>query len=284
VAACGRPVRVAPPPRERADLPRLALESDGTAVGAWTENGSVRVATRAPGKTFGSMRAIAMSPRWRCPMTRSRSARTRSSSSTPAGPGATLVASLVTGAIRRAAEQAAATTAPITEAAGALRPTRPARGVRRGHLADDGSRALRARRRRLVAAGGIALPPAVTIEQQLQLALLSDAAPCSVASRQGPAAGDVPRVRRSVRSAVAPGEHRRRSIRSRRGVRRRGHRRRRKRIAYAVGVSPTARAHPTLAPGRRVGAALRLRRRRTPRDGRLLGPAGPSGGGVLLAG
>ena len=56
------PVRVAPAiAKGSADLPRLALESDGTAVAAWTENGSVRAAARAPGKSFGAPRAIASS-------------------------------------------------------------------------------------------------------------------------------------------------------------------------------------------------------------------------------
>ena len=56
------PVRVAPAlVRGSADLPRVALESDGTAVAAWTEDGAVRAATRAPGKLFGAPRAIATS-------------------------------------------------------------------------------------------------------------------------------------------------------------------------------------------------------------------------------
>ena len=56
------PVRVAPAiAKGSADLPRLALESDGTAVATWAEGGTVRAATRLPGKGFGAPRAIATS-------------------------------------------------------------------------------------------------------------------------------------------------------------------------------------------------------------------------------
>ena len=48
-------------PKGSADLPRIALEADGTAVAAWTENSSVRAATRLPGSAFGVPRAIASS-------------------------------------------------------------------------------------------------------------------------------------------------------------------------------------------------------------------------------
>jgi hypothetical protein len=56
------PVRVAPAvAKGSADLPRMALESDGTAVAAWAENNTVRAATRVPGGAFGAPRAIAAS-------------------------------------------------------------------------------------------------------------------------------------------------------------------------------------------------------------------------------
>ena len=44
-------------PQGSADLPHLALESDGTAVAAWTEGGTVRAATRAPGQDLRRRRA-----------------------------------------------------------------------------------------------------------------------------------------------------------------------------------------------------------------------------------
>src|SRR4029077_21181424 len=93
------PVRVAPAPtRGSADLPRLALESDGTAVGAWTENGSVRAATRAPGKTFMSMRAIGTSSTLAVPDDAvALGTHALVLLHAQQGTGATLVASLVTG-------------------------------------------------------------------------------------------------------------------------------------------------------------------------------------------
>src|SRR4051794_33379900 len=56
------PIRVAPAvAKGSADLPRMALEADGTAVAAWSENNSVRAATRVPGAGFGAARAIGSS-------------------------------------------------------------------------------------------------------------------------------------------------------------------------------------------------------------------------------
>src|SRR5580765_6036214 len=165
------PVRVAPAiAKGSADLPRLALESDSTAVAAWTENGSVRAATRAPGKAFGAPRAIATSST--LALTDDVVAlgtRALVLLHAQQGTGATLVASLVSGASVGSPEQAAATTAPITEAAGALRPDAGALAV----YAVASSPMTLASAARTPAggwspAGGVALPPAVTIVQQLQ--------------------------------------------------------------------------------------------------------------------
>ncbi len=61
-AACGRPCASRRRSRTAAPTsPRLALESDGTAVATWAEDGTVRAATRLPGKSFGAPRAIATS-------------------------------------------------------------------------------------------------------------------------------------------------------------------------------------------------------------------------------
>src|SRR4051812_38913597 len=56
------PIRVAPSvAKGSADLPRMALEADGTAIAAWSESNSVRAAARLPGGTFGAPRAIGSS-------------------------------------------------------------------------------------------------------------------------------------------------------------------------------------------------------------------------------
>src|SRR6476660_7429623 len=107
------PVRVAPViTRGGADLPRLALESDGTAVAAWTEDGTVRAAPRAIAASSTLALpddAVALGTRALVLLHAQQ------------GTGATLIAASVPGASVGPPEQAAATTAPITEAAGGLR-------------------------------------------------------------------------------------------------------------------------------------------------------------------
>ena len=93
----------------------------------------MRAATRAPGKTFGAPRAIATSSTLAVPDDAvALGTRALVLLHAQQGTGATLVASSVTGASVGPPEQAAATTAPITEAAGALRSRRQrARRLRR---------------------------------------------------------------------------------------------------------------------------------------------------------
>ena len=199
------PVRVAPAiAKGSADLPRLALESDGTAVATWAEGGTVRAATRLPGKGFGAPRAIATSSTLAVPDA-AVAVGTRGLVLLHAqqGSGATLVAASVTGASVGGPEQAAATTAPITEAdGGAARRRQCARRLRRRADADDDlergarrSRRLGAGRRRDVAADGHARPAT---------------APLAAARRQrrpdvprpGPGSGRRPRPYAAVRSVA----------------------------------------------------------------------------------
>ncbi|HET6173493.1 MAG TPA: PKD domain-containing protein [Gaiellales bacterium] len=199
------PVRVAPAvTKGSADLPRLALESDGTAVAAWTENGTVRAATRAPGKTFGLQRAIAMSSTLAVPDDAvALGTRALLLLHAQQGTGATLVASSVTGSSVGPPEQAAATTAPITEAAGALRSDGSALAVYAAASAPMTlSSAARSAAGGWSPAGDIALPASVTLVQQLQLALLPDGSAVALFLGQGPAAGDVPRPYAALRSAA----------------------------------------------------------------------------------
>ena len=199
------PVRVAPATAKgSADLPRLALESDSTAVAAWTENGSVRAATRAPGKTFGAARAIATSST--LALTDDVVAlgtRALVLLHAQQGTGATLVASSVTGAAVGPPEQAAATTAPITEAAGALRSDASALAV---YAVASSPMTISSAARNAAGgwspAGDVALPASVTLVQQLQLALLHDGSAVLLFLGQGPAAGDVPRPYAALRSAA----------------------------------------------------------------------------------
>jgi hypothetical protein len=197
------PIRVAPAvARGSADLPRLALESDGTAVAAWAEAGTVRAATRAPGKTFGTPRAIAMSSTLAVPDA-AVAVGTRALVLLHAqqGTGATLVAAAVTGNSVGGPEQAAATTAPITEAAAALRADGSALAAYA--VAQSPMRISSAAR---AAAGGwspggdVALPPTVTLVQQLRLSPLPDGGAVLLFLGQGPSAGDVPRPYAALRS------------------------------------------------------------------------------------
>ena len=199
------PVRVAPVlTKGSADLPRLALESDGTAVAAWTENGSVRAATRSPGKLFGAPRAIAMSSTLAVPDT------TVAVGTTALvllhaqqGTGATLVAAAVTGTTVGGPEQAAATTAPITEATAALRADASALAVYAVATTPMTiSSAARTPAGGWSPAGDVALPPTVTLVQQLQLEPLPGGAAVLLFLGQGPAAGDVPRPYAALRSAA----------------------------------------------------------------------------------
>jgi hypothetical protein len=199
------PVRVAPAiAKGSADLPRLALESDGTAVAAWTENGSVRAATRAPGKSFGGPRAIATSSTLAIPDDAvALGTHALVLLHAQQGTGATLVASFVTGAAVGAPEQAAATTAPITEAAGALRGDGSALAA---YAVASSPMTLSSAGRTPAGgwspAGDVVLPASVTLVQQLQLALLPDGSAVLLFLGQGPAAGDVPRPYVALRSAA----------------------------------------------------------------------------------
>ena len=147
------PVRVAPAiTKGSADLPRLALQSDGTAVAVWAENGTVRAATRAArARRFGAPRALASSSTLAVPDA-AVAVGTRGLVLLHAqqGTGATLVAAAVTGAVVGGPEQAAATTAPITEAAAALRADGSALAAYAvAQLADDDLERGPRRRRRL---------------------------------------------------------------------------------------------------------------------------------------
>jgi hypothetical protein len=283
------PVRVAPViTRGSADLPRLALESDGTAVAAWTENGTVRAATRAPGKLFGAPRAIAASSTLALPDDAvALGTRALLLLHAQQGTGATLVASSVTGASVGPPEQAAATTAPITEAAGGLRADASALAVYAVASAPMTiASAARTPAGGWAPAGEIALPASVTLVQQLQLVLLTDGGAVLLFLGQGPAAGDLPRPYAAVRSAAGA-------------------------WAAPVALDPTAVvacADPGLAidangvvyvvwsvsDGRvrtstlPVGGAFSAAQTtataaRTPRVAGASGPTGPTGGGVLLA-
>ena len=229
-------------------------------------------------------------PRWRCPTTPSRSARTRSSSCTPSRAPA-----------RRSwpprwparsvgpPEQAAATTVPITEAAGrAAHRRQRARGVRRGHVADD---ALERRAHAPPAAGRRPATSrcraAVTLVQQLQLALLPDGSAVLALPRPG-ACGRrrAAAVRRRALGRGRLGGARAARSGSRRGVRRpRPGGRRRRQWPTRSGASPTAACAPRrLRAGGAFGAAQTVATSgRTPRVAGASGPTGPSGGGVLLA-
>ena len=117
------------------------------------------------------------------------------------GTGATLVAASVTGAAVGGPEQAAATTAPITEAAAALRAdgsALAAYAVAQSPMVI--SSAARAAAGGWAPAGDVTLPPTVTLVQQLHLAPLPDGSAVLLFLGQGPAAGDVPRPYAVVRS------------------------------------------------------------------------------------
>jgi hypothetical protein len=199
------PVRVAPNvTKGSADLPRMALEADGTAVAAWTENNSVRAATRLPGGAFGTPRAIATSTTLAVPdATVSVGARALILLHAQQGAGATLVASSVAGATVGPPEQAAATTAPITEAAAALRADASALAVYAVATTPMTiSSATRTPAGGWAPGGDITLPPAVTLVQQLRLQPLPDGSAVLLFLGQGPAAGDVPRPYAAIRSVA----------------------------------------------------------------------------------
>ena len=199
------PVRVAPAiAKGSADLPRLALESDGTAVATWAEGGTVRAATRLPGKGFGAPRAIATSSTLAVPDA-AVAVGTRGLVLLHAqqGSGATLVAASVTGASVGGPEQAAATTAPITEATAALRADGSALAAYAvAQTPMTISSAARAAAGGWAPAGDVTLPPTVTLVQQLHLSPLPDGSAVLMFLGQGPAAGDVPRPYAAVRSVA----------------------------------------------------------------------------------
>jgi hypothetical protein len=197
------PVRVAPTiARDTADLPRLALEADGTAIASWVENGKVLAATRLPGKSFAIPHAIATSSTLAVPDA-AVAVGTRGLVLLHAqqGTGATLVAAPVTGAAVGGPEQAAATTAPITEAAAALHADGSALAAYAVAQAPMTiSSAARAAAGGWAPAGDVPLPPTVTLVQQLHLSPLPDGSAVLMFLGQGPAAGDVPRPYAAVRS------------------------------------------------------------------------------------
>jgi hypothetical protein len=199
------PLRVAPPvPKGTADLPRMALEADGTAIAAWSEGNSVRAATRSPGSAFGAPRAIGTSQTLTVPDA-AVAVGTRALVLLHAqqGAGATLVASSVTGASVGGPEQAAATTAPITEASAALRADASALAV---YAVASSPMAISSAARTPAGgwspAGDVALPPGVTLVQQLRLQPLPDGGAVLLVLGQGAAAGDVPRPYAAVRAAA----------------------------------------------------------------------------------
>ena len=199
------PVRVAPAiARGSADLPNLALESDGTAVAAWTEDGSVRAATRAPGKAFGPRRAIAASSTLAVPdQVVALGTRALVLLHTQQGTGATLVASSVTGPSVGLPEQAAATTMPITEASGGLRSDGSALAAYAvAQTPMTISSAVRAAAGGWAPSGDVPSPAGVTLVQQLHLSLLPDGSAVLLFLGQGAAAGDVPRPYAVMRSAA----------------------------------------------------------------------------------
>jgi hypothetical protein len=283
------PVRVAPAiTRGSADLPRLALESDGTAVAAWTENGTVRAATRAPGKLFGAPRAIAASSTLALPDDAvALGTRALVLLHAQQGTGATLIASSVAGASVGPPEQAAATTAPITEAAGGLRADASALAVYAVASSPMTiSSAARTPAGGWSPAGDIALPASVTLVQQLQLVLLPDGGAVLLFLGQGSAAGDLPRPYAAVRSAAGtwaaptaldptamvacadPGL----------AIDANG-------VVYAVWSVSDGRVRTSTLPvgGAFSAAQTTATAARTPRVAGASGPTGPTGGGVLLA-
>lgn len=199
------PIRVAPAvTKGSADLPQMALESDGTAVAAWSENNSVRAATRLPGGTFGAPHAIGTSTTLAVPdATVSVGLRALVLLHSQQGTGATLVASSVAGASVGPPEQAAATTAPITEAAAALRADASALAVYAVATSPMTiSSAARTPAGGWAPAGDITLPPTVTLVQQLRLQPLPNGGAVLLFLGQGAAAGDVPRPYAALRSAA----------------------------------------------------------------------------------
>ncbi len=283
------PVRVAPViTRGSADLPRLALESDGTAVAAWTENGTVRAATRAPGKLFAAPRAIAASSTLALPDDAvALGTRALVLLHAQQGTGATLIASSVAGASVGSPEQAAATTAPITEAAAGLRADASALAVYAVASSPMTiSSAARTPAGGWSPAGDIALPASVTLVQQLQLVLLSDGGAVLLFLGQGSAAGDLPRPYAAVRSAAGtwaaptaldptamvacadPGL----------AIDSNG-------VVYAVWSISDGRVRTSTLPvgGAFSAAQTTATAARTPRVAGASGPTGPIGGGVLLA-
>ena len=147
------PVRVAPAiAHGSADLPHLAMEADGTAVAAWTEAGTVRAATRAPGTMFGAPRAVATSSTLAVPDdTVAVGTRALVLLHAQQGVGATLVAAL--GLRARGRRARAGCGDDGADHGGFGRPARRrqcARGLRRRHLADDDLERRPRRRGRLV--------------------------------------------------------------------------------------------------------------------------------------
>src|SRR4051794_2777047 len=199
------PLRVAPAvPKGSADLPRMALEADGTAVAAWAENNSVRAATRLPGGAFRAPHALGTSTALAVPdAVVAVGARALVLLHAQQGTGATLVASSVAGPAVGLPEQAAATTAPITEAAAALRADAGALAVYAVASSPMTiSSAARAPAGGWAPAGDVTLPPSVTLVQQLRLQPLPDGGAVLLFLGQGAAAGDVPRPYAAIRSAA----------------------------------------------------------------------------------
>ena len=286
------PVRVAPViARGSADLPRLALESDGTAVGRLDgERHRARGDARTGQAVRLRQRAIARAPRWRCPTTPSRSARVRSCCCTPSrAPAQRSSPPRWQGASVGPPEQAAATTAPITEAAGGLRADASALAVYAVASSPMTiSSAARTPAGGWSPAGDIALPASVTLVQQLQLVLLPDGS--AVLLFLGPGRRRRATCRGPTRPCARPpgawAAHRQRSTRQPSWpAPTSGSQSTRAASSMPSGASPTGACAPRRCPvgGAFSAAQTTATTARTPRVAGASGPTGPTGGGVLLA-
>ena len=191
------PVRVAPAiARGSADLPGSRWKSDGTAVAAWTEDGACALRRALPA-------SLRPAPRDRRQLDaggagrgrRPRHARARPPAH-PAGHRRHARRLLGGRRIRRrrpSRPPRPRCRSPRPQAALRSDAQRARRLRRRARRPMTISSAARARRRRLVAGRRRPLPRAVTLVQQLQLALLPDGSAVLLFLGQGPAAGDVPR-------------------------------------------------------------------------------------------
>ena len=200
------PVRVAPAvAKGSADLPRMALESDGTAVAAWAENNTVRAATRLPGRGFGAPRAIATSSTLAVPDA-AVAVGTRALVLLHAQQGIRRHARRLVGHRRLGRRARAGGGDHGADHRGhgrAARRRQRARRLRRRQLADDD---LERGAHRPPAAGRRPATSRCRRRSRSSSSCTSSrcptAAPCCSFLGQGPAAGDVPRPYAAVRSAA----------------------------------------------------------------------------------